>query len=65
MRSIEETLLDARKVGVKCSKRTFWKYHSLKLLPTGGKVSGRGNVAYFPDDSYLDLWVIQLLKGEG
>jgi DNA-binding transcriptional MerR regulator len=44
-----------------CTERTFWKYHKLGLVPEGQKVPGNGNVAYFPDDTPLRLWLINFL----
>lgn len=47
---LTEVLNEARRVGLKCTPRTFWKYHSMELVPAGKKRGGRGNVPYFPDD---------------
>lgn len=64
MKTVGEVLRHARKLSVECTARTFWKYHKLGLLPKGYKISGRGNVIYFPDDTAVRLWLVQFLSKE-
>jgi DNA-binding transcriptional MerR regulator len=64
MKTVAQVLEEAQKRRVGCTERTFWKYHKLGLLPEGRKISGRGNAVYFPDDTALRLWIIQLLTKE-
>lgn len=64
MKTVSQILDEAQKNGIPCTERTFWKYHKLGLLPEGQKLPGRGNVAYFPDDTLLRLWLIAFLKSE-
>jgi len=61
MKTVEQILKEVRKVGVVCTERTFWKYHQLRLLPSGKKIPGQGNTAYFPDETALRLWLIHFL----
>lgn len=61
---ITEVLDEARRLGVQCTMRTFWKYHSLQLLPAGRKRGGRGNVLYFPTDTPERLRLLDFLNKE-
>ena len=61
---LTEVLEEARRLGVKCTPRTFWKYHSMHLLPAGKKRGGRGNVLYFPDDMPQRLRLLDFLNKE-
>lgn len=64
MKRLNAVLKDARKYGVQCTERTFWKYHRMGLLPEGQKLSGHGNVVFFPDETVMRLRLIQLLTKE-
>ncbi len=64
MKKVAEVLEEAEGLGAGCTERTFWKYQKLGLLSEGRKISGQGNVVYFPDDTALRLWIIQLLTKE-
>lgn len=64
MKTVDEILKQADELGARCTERTFWKYHKLGLLPEGLKITGRGNVLYFPNDTALRLLIIQLLTKE-
>ena len=39
----------ARRFGAAVPPRTLWEYLRLKLLPQGKKISGHGNVLYYPE----------------
>jgi len=64
MKTLAQVLEEAEKLGAECTERTFWKYHKLRLLPKGQKKSGGGNLLYFPNDTALRIWIIQLLTKE-
>jgi len=64
MNTVRDVLRKAKKLGAKCTERTFWHYHKLRLLPEGQKISGRGNVVFFPDDTALRIWLIYFLTTE-
>jgi hypothetical protein len=64
MKTVQEILKDVKKMGARCPRRTFWHYHKLRLLPEGQKISGRGNVVFFPDDTALRIWLIYFLTTE-
>ena len=57
-------LAKARKLGIKCTPRTFWRYHELGLLPKGRKMPGYGNVVYFPPSTEFSLWWIEYFSKE-
>lgn len=60
--SLEEVLKTARTRGIKCTRRTFWRYWKQGLLHQGEKIPGRGNVLYFPEDVVEELSIIQWWK---
>ena len=64
MNTVEQILERLGTFGVKCSKRTLWKYHEYRLLPEGRKLPGAGNVVYFPDEAVVRIWMIHFLTGE-
>jgi hypothetical protein len=64
MKRVAQVLEEAKKMGAGCTERNLWKYHKLDLLPGGRKIPGHGNVAYFPDDTALRIWIIHLLTHE-
>src|ERR1700693_4642081 len=61
MNTVRDVLLQVKKMGIRCTERTFWHYHKLRLLPDGQKISGCGNVVFFQDDTALRIWFIVLL----
>lgn len=61
MKTVAQVLDEAEKLRAGCTERTFWKYHKLRILSQGRKVSGRGNITYFPDDTAVRLWLIHFL----
>ncbi len=61
MNTMREVMAQAKKLGVRCTERTFWHYHKLGLLPEGRKISGYGNVIFFPNDTATRLWLIGFL----
>jgi hypothetical protein len=64
MITVRAVMSQAKKLGVGCTKRTFWHYDKLGLLPRGRKVPGYGNVMFFPDDTAARLWLIGFLTKE-
>jgi hypothetical protein len=64
METVRDVLKKAKKLGAKCTERTFWHYHKLRLLPEGQKISGRGNVAFFPGDTAVRIWLVYFLTAE-
>jgi hypothetical protein len=64
MKTVREILKEVKGMGARCPRRTFWHYHKLRLLPEGQKISGRGNVVFFPDDTALRIWLIYFLTTE-
>ena len=61
MKTLAKVLHEAEELRARCTERTFWKYHKLRLLPERQKLPGKGNTAYFPDDTPLRLWLIHFL----
>jgi hypothetical protein len=64
MKTIDEVLEEVRVMGTECSERSLWKYHKLRLIPGGRKVSGEGNKVFFPEGTALRLWLVRLLTDE-
>jgi hypothetical protein len=64
METVRDVLKKAKKLGAKCTERTFWHYHKLRLLPEGQKISGRGNVVFFPGDTAVRIWLVYFLTAE-
>lgn len=64
MDTVRDVLKKAKKLGAKCTERTLWHYYKLRLLPEGQKISGRGNVVFFPRDTALRIWLISFLTAE-
>jgi hypothetical protein len=64
METVRDVLKKAKKLGAKCTERTFWHYHKLRLLPDGQKISGRGNVVFFPRDTAVRIWLVYFLTAE-
>jgi DNA-binding transcriptional MerR regulator len=62
--TIRDVMIQAKKLGVHCTARTFWQYYKLGLLPDGRKLLGHGNVMFFPDDTATRLWLIGFLTRE-
>ncbi len=60
--SLFEVLKLAEQLGAKCSVRNFWMHHDRGLVPTGRKISGRGNALYFPEETVLHLYVLSIIK---
>lgn len=59
--TVRHVLKEVKKMGIRCTERTFWHYHKLRLLPDGAKISGRGNIVFFPNDVVIRLWLINVL----
>lgn len=59
--TVEDILREAKQIGALVSRRSLFRYIEEGMLPLGKKISGRGNVSYFPADAHKQLWLVQVL----